>query len=219
MTTRQKVIRDSLIVGLTTGAYAVPFGAIAVAAGASVLETCALSLLMFTGASQFALVGVIASGGSPLAGVASAVLLGTRNALYGLRLSSLIEVRGAQRALASHFVIDESTAMAMAHEPKGHARTAFWATGLGVFVFWNLGTLVGALGTQALPSPKTLGLDGVVPAAFLALLGPRLRQREALVVGGLAAVVALAAVSFLPVGLPILLVAPVAVLAGLRLRR
>ena len=63
-----------------------------VAAGLSVLQTCALSLVMFTGASQFAFIGVIAAGGAPLSGAVTALLLGTRNTLYGLKLAPLLAV-------------------------------------------------------------------------------------------------------------------------------
>ena len=61
------------------------FGAVSVATGLGSWQSCALSLLVFTGATQFALVGVIASGGAPLlAARLTALLLGTRNTLYGL---------------------------------------------------------------------------------------------------------------------------------------
>jgi predicted branched-subunit amino acid permease len=214
--TRTGVVRDAVGVGLATGAYAVSFGAIASAAGLSVLQTSALSVLMFTGASQFALVGVIGGGGEPLAGIATAVLLGARNALYGLRLSGLLRVGGLRRILASHFVIDESTAMAIGRRSISAAQLGFWATGISVFVGWNTGTLLGAIGARALSSPKALGLDAAVPAAFLALVAPRLRSRETWAVALGAACVALVSVSFVPAGIPVLVAALVAVAAGLR---
>src|SRR2546428_515623 len=115
-----------------------------------VLPTVALSVLMFTGASQFAMVGVIGAGGSVWAGAATAALLGTRNALYGVRLSSLLGVTGPRRAASAHFVIDETTAMAIARDTAEKSRFAFWATGLAVFTLWNMGTLIGAVATHAL---------------------------------------------------------------------
>ncbi|HEX3538798.1 MAG TPA: AzlC family ABC transporter permease, partial [Acidimicrobiales bacterium] len=170
---RRAIIADAVGIGVATGAYGVSFGAISAAAGLSLLQTSALSLLMFTGASQFAMVALIGGGGTPLAGAATAVLLGTRNAFYGLRLSSLLG--GKKRALAAQLVIDESTAMAVAADSPEAARVAFWATGIAVFVLWNAGTLAGAVGAQAIPDPKTLGLDAAAPAAFLALLAPRMK--------------------------------------------
>ena len=208
-------MRDALGIGIATGAYALSFGAISVTAGLSVVQTCALSLLMFTGASQFAFVGVIGSGGSAWAGAATAALLGSRNALYGLRLSALLGERGPRRLAAAQLVIDESTAMAIARDDKADSRLAFWATGLSVFVLWNLGTLIGALATHALPDPKVLGFDAAPPAAFLALLAPRLRAREPLAIAGAAAVIALVTLPFVSAGVPLLIVAVLVVFFGL----
>jgi predicted branched-subunit amino acid permease len=211
---RRAIIRDAVGIGVATGAYALSFGAVSTAAGLSVLQTCVLSLLMFTGASQFAMVAVVGSGGNPFAGAATAVLLGTRNAFYGLRLSSLLEARGQRRPLAAHFVIDESTAMALAGETERAGRLGFWATGLAVLTLWNLGTLLGALGAQALPDPKVAGLDAAAPAAFLALLAPRMRSLEPWAVALAAAAVALVSVPFVPAGVPVLLAAFVTVGLG-----
>jgi branched chain amino acid efflux pump len=208
------VIRDALGIGIATGAYALSFGAISTAAGLSLLQTCALSLLMFTGASQFALVGVVGAGGSVWAGAATAALLGSRNALYGVRLSSLLDTGRWKRALAAHLVIDETTAMAIARESVPESRLAFWATGLAVFTLWNLGTLIGALATHALPDPKVLGFDAAPPAAFLALLAPRLRAREPMAIALAAGVVALVCLPFVPAGVPLLIVALLVVLFG-----
>jgi len=182
------------------------------------VQTCALSLLMFTGASQFAFVGVIAAGGGAWAGAATASLLGTRNALYGLRLSALLEVAGLRRLAASQLVIDETTAMAIARDTPALSRFAFWATGLSVFGLWNLGTLIGALATHALPDPKVLGFDAAPPAAFLALLAPRLRAREPMAIALAAAAIGLVCLPFVPAGVPLLIVAVLVILFGLRPR-
>ncbi len=205
---RRGIIRDALGIGIASGAYALSFGAISTTVGLSVLQTCALSLLMFTGASQFAIVGVIGAGGSVWAGAATAALLGARNALYGVRLSSLLGVRGLRRAAAAQFVIDETTAMAIARDEVVDSRLAFFA----LFALWNLGTLVGALATHALSNPRILGLDAAPPAAFLALLAPRLRAREPFAIAIAAAVVALVSLPFVPAGIPLLMVA---ILVGL----
>jgi predicted branched-subunit amino acid permease len=216
--TRKGVIRDALGIGIATGAYALSFGAISTAAGLSLLQTCALSLLMFTGASQFALVGVVGAGGSVWAGAATAALLGSRNALYGLRLSSFLDLRGWRRAAASHLVIDETTAMAIARDDRADSRLAFWATGLAVFTLWNIGTLIGALATHALPDPKMLGFDAAPPAAFLALLAPRLRAREPVAIALGAGLLALILVPFLPAGVPLLIIATLVAFYGWRRR-
>jgi predicted branched-subunit amino acid permease len=209
------IVRDALGIGIASGAYALSFGALATVAGLSLLQTIALSTLMFTGASQFALVGVLGAGGSVWAGAATAALLGTRNALYGVRLSSLLGGRGLKSALAAHFVLDESTAMAIARDSEADSRYAFWATGIAVFTLWNLGTLIGAIATHALSNPKVLGLDAAPPAAFLALLAPRLRAREPMAIALLAAVVAIVFLPFVPAGIPLLIVAAMVVVIGL----
>ena len=183
------------------------------------MQTCALSVLMFTGASQFALVGVVGAGGSVWTGAATAALLGARNGLYGLRLSSLLHARGLRRIAASHFVIDETTAMAIARDDPDAGRFAFWSTGLFLFALWNLGTLIGALATHAIPNPKVLGLDAAPPAAFLALLAPRLRAREPMAIALTAAVVSLVALPFVPAGVPLLVVAVLVALYGVLRQR
>jgi branched chain amino acid efflux pump len=215
---RAAVVRDAVGIGVATGAYALSFGAISTAVGFSIAQTCVLSLAMFTGASQFALVGVVGTGGAASAGVATAVLLGTRNALYGVRLAPLLRVSGLRRLGAAHLVIDESTAMATARDDPRAGRLGFWATGLAVFVCWNTGTAIGALGASVLADPRSLGLDAAAPAAFLALVAPRLRHREAAVVAAIAVLAAVASTPFVAAGIPVLLAALVAVAAGLRPR-
>src|SRR5258708_2483531 len=170
---------------------------------------------MFTGASQFALVGVVGAGGRVWAGAATAALLGWGSVVYGVRLWSVLDRAGGKRAAGAHFVIDETTAMAIAREPVPESRFAFWATGAAVFTLWNLGTLVGALATHALPDPKVLGFDAAPPAAFLALLAPRLRAREPLAIALGAGVVALVCLPFLPAGVPLLIVAVLVAIFGI----
>jgi 4-azaleucine resistance transporter AzlC len=216
---RRAIVRDGVAVGVATGAYGISFGAIAVTSGLDVWQTCALSLLVFTGASQFALIGVVAAGGSPLSGAVTALLLGTRNTLYGLRLAPLLAWTGWRRFAAAQLVIDESTAMAVNRESRPAARTGFLSTGTSVFLLWNLATLLGALGGRALGDPRTFGLDAAVGAAFLALLWPRLRDRRNQVVAALGAVVALALVPVTAAGVPVLAAGGVALLAGIVSRR
>jgi predicted branched-subunit amino acid permease len=215
---RRSIVRDGLAVGVATGAYGISFGAIGVAAGLSVLQTCALSLLAFTGASQFALVGVLAAGGAPLSGAATALLLGTRNTLYGLRLAPLLGWRGWRRAGAAQLVIDESTAMSVMRGSGPAARVGFLSTGLAVFVLWNLATLVGAAAGQALGDPRAYGLDAAVGAAFLALLWPRLRDRRNQLTAVLGAALALTLVPLTPAGMPVLAAAAVALVGGVLTR-
>ena len=211
-------IRQAVSVAVATGLYGVSFGALSVVAGLDVPQTMALSLLMFSGGSQFAFIGVAGAGGGPGAAIATAALVGVRNALYGPQVAPLIEVAGSRRLLAAQLTIDESTAVATAQRDPLAARTGFWWAGAGVFVLWNAFTLAGALLGDAAGDPRRYGLDAAAAAAFLGLVWPRLSGGRAgltrLVAGG-AVVVALVTTPLLPAGVPVLLAAVVAVLIGL----
>jgi predicted branched-subunit amino acid permease len=198
-----RVVRDALAIGLAVGAYALGFGAAAVTAGLSQLQACVLSLLVFSGASQFALIGVLGSGGSALAGVAGALLIGSRNTLYGVRLASLLSVDWPKRFVAAQLTVDETTAMATAAPPQLRG-PAFWITATVVYASWNLGTLLGAVGAGVV-NTKSLGLDAAVGAAFLALLAPQVRNITGLWVAAAGALLAVAAIPFTPAGVPILI--------------
>jgi predicted branched-subunit amino acid permease len=215
------VLRQSASVGVATGAYGISFGALSVASGLSVAQTCAMSLLMFTGGSQFAFVGVVGAGGGALAAVATAGLLGVRNGFYGLQMAPLLRPRRVRRLAAAQLTIDESTAVGTAQLALNPGRpelvgVGFWATGLAVFVLWNLSTLVGAVVGDALGDPRRYGLDAAAAAAFLALLWPRLRSALPRWVGLGAVGVAVALVVVAPAGVPVIAAAAVALVAGWR---
>ncbi|WP_159793373.1 AzlC family ABC transporter permease [Puerhibacterium puerhi] len=207
--------RQGVSVAVATGLYGVSFGALSVAAGIGVLPTMVLSLLMFSGGSQFALVGVVAAGGSPLAAVATSALLGARNTLYGTVVSPLLGARGPLRLAAAHVTIDESTAVGVAQPDRQAARVGFWTTGIGVFVLWNLFTLAGALAGDALGDPRRWGLDAAAAAAFLGLVWPRLAPRTAQVAAAVAVVVSAALIPVVPPGVPVLAAAASAIVVGL----
>lgn len=210
---RMSVRTDSIVVGVGVGIVGVSFGVLARATGLSVLQAMAMSSLVFTGASQFAALGVIGAGGSAAAAVAAGLLIGARNGGYGLYVSGFLHDSPVIRAFEAQLTIDESTGMAIAHPEQ--PRTGFLWAGLAVFALWNLGTLIGALGGESL-DPRALGLDAALPAAFLALLAPHLRRRDgaaAAVVGGCIAVIA---TPFTAAGVPILL-APIGALLALRI--
>ncbi len=177
---RRTVLRDSLSVAIPVGSYGAAFGAAAVAGGFSVLQACALSLLLFSGASQFAVVGVMAGGGTPFSAIATGALLGIRNGLYGMRMAPILKLAGFRRFLGAQITIDESTGVALSQESRGDdaMRYGFFATGIGVFIFWNIFTFIGALGANSIGDPSSWGLDAAVPAAFLGLVWPRLVNRK-----------------------------------------
>lgn len=211
--------QQAVSVSVATGAYAISFGALSVAAGLDVWQTMALSLLVFSGGSQFAFIGVVAAGGAPLAAVATSAFVGVRNGFYGVSLAPILRpMLGLRLAGAAHVTIDESTAVALAQpaEDVRARRVGFWWTGIGVFVAWNAITVVGALAGQQIGDPADWGLDAAAAAAFLALVWPRLASRRAQVVAGVAAIVALALTPLAPAGVPILCAAVVGIVAGWR---
>jgi predicted branched-subunit amino acid permease len=216
---RRAVIRQGLSVAIATGLYGISFGALGVASGLTIWQTCVTSLLLFSGGSQFALIGVLGGGGSVGAAIAASSLLGVRNTLYGLQLTPMMAPKGWWRIPVAQLTIDESTAVAIAQPTRRLGRIGFWVTGIGIYAGWNLSTLVGALVGDAIGDPKQYGLDAAASAAFLALLWPRLSRREPVVVAIAAAVVAAALVPFVPVGLPVIAAALVAVVFGLVTRR
>ena len=211
-------LRDSLSVSITVGAYGTAFGAAAVANGFSLLQTCLLSLLTFSGASQFAVIGVLGAGGGAISGIATASLLGIRNGVYGVIMAPRLKVKGFKRIVAAQITIDESTAVALGQEVRGESamRQGFWLTGFGVFIFWNLFTVAGALGAQAMGDIRAWGLDSAVPAAFLGLVWPRLKTNRDRFLAVGCVVFALAMTPILPAGLPIIATAFIAIAVGLR---
>ncbi|MGW0394766.1 AzlC family ABC transporter permease [Streptomyces sp. NPDC003042] len=204
---RTAVVRDALGVGVAVGLSGFAFGVTAAGAGVSVLQACVLSLLVFTGASQFALVGALAAGGNPFTAAAGAFFLGTRNAFYGLRLSQLLALPRAVRPFAAHWVIDETTAVALAQPDRKSARLGFTVTGLSLYVLWNLTTLLGALGAEAIGDTSVWGLDAAGPAVFLALLAPMIKSATERAVAGIALVLGLGFLPVLPSGVPVLIAA------------
>ncbi|MEU2563928.1 AzlC family ABC transporter permease [Streptomyces longispororuber] len=216
------VVRDALGVGVAVGLSGFAFGVTSAGSGLTVLQTCALSLLVFTGASQFALVGALAGGGNPFTAAAGAFFLGVRNAFYGLRLSQLLALPRAVRPFAAHWVIDETAAVSLAQPGRRSARLGFTVTGLSLYTLWNLTTLGGAVGAEAIGDTDTWGLDAAGPAVFLALLAPMLRTAQERAVAAVAVLLGLGTLPVLPAGVPVLMAAlavPVVLYgAGLRAR-
>ncbi|CAN5208904.1 AzlC family ABC transporter permease [soil metagenome] len=214
---RRAAIRASFAVGLAVAAYGVSFGALSVASGLDIWQTCFLSLIMFSGGSQFAVIGILASGGAAAGGaaIASGALLGTRNALYALRVAPFIGGPWPKKILAAHWTIDETTAVSTAQKTIAGQRAGFWWTGVIIYVGWNLTTLIGALIGDLLGDVSQYGLDAAAAAAFLGLLWPRLKQLQPVVVAIGAAVVAAVLIPFVPAGIPVLAAAVVAVVVGL----
>jgi predicted branched-subunit amino acid permease len=206
---KNPVDRTALSVAFTVGLYGAAFGAAGVTAGFSILQTCLLSILLFSGASQFAVVGIMGAGGSAISAIATATLLGFRNALYGLQMAPILKVGGLKRVLAAQITIDESTAVATIQEND-------YVTGIGVYIFWNLFTYLGALGASAIGDPSVWGLDAAVPAAFCGLIWPRLKNKTQFLVSAIAIAWALLLTPIAPAGIPIITTVLLAVIFGVK---
>ena len=197
------VITASATLGAAVGVFGISFGVGAVSAGATVLQACVMSLLVFTGASQFSAVSVIGAGGSVASAMSGALVLAARNGVYALTTGRRVRGRLGTRLVAAQLTIDESTAMSVAQTEPTAQRTAFWITGLAVYLFWNLGTLLGALLGSAV-DPTTFGLDAAFPAGYVYMVWPLLRTRRGRTAAVVGAGSCLALVPVLPVGVPIL---------------
>ena len=213
---KNPVDRTALSVAFTVGLYGAAFGAAGVTAGFSILQTCLLSILLFSGASQFAVVGIMGAGGSAISAIATATLLGFRNALYGLQMAPILKVGGLKRVLAAQITIDESTAVATLQENDEDRKRGFYVTGIGVYIFWNLFTYLGALGASAIGDPSVWGLDAAVPAAFCGLIWPRLKNKTQFLVSGISIAWALLLTPIAPAGIPIITTVLLAVIFGVK---
>ena len=209
-----QVDRTAISVAFTVGLYGAAFGAAGVTAGFSILQSCLLSILLFSGASQFAVVGIMGAGGSAISAIATATLLGFRNALYGLQMAPILKVTGLNRVLAAQITIDESTAVATLQDNDAERKRGFYVTGIGVYIFWNLFTFLGALGASAIGDPAVWGLDAAVPAAFCGLVWPRLKNKLQFVVCASAIALALMLTPLTPAGVPIITTVLLAVIFG-----
>ena len=211
---KNQVDRTALSVAFTVGLYGAAFGAAGVTAGFSILQTCLLSILLFSGASQFAVVGIMGAGGAAISAIATATLLGFRNTLYGLQMAPILKVKGIKRVLAAQITIDESTAVATLQDNDEDRKRGFYLTGIGVYLFWNLSTFLGALGASAIGDPSVWGLDAAVPAAFLGLIWPRLKNKVQFLVSGIAIAWALLLTPVTPAGIPIITTVVLAIIFG-----
>jgi predicted branched-subunit amino acid permease len=211
---KNQVDRTAFSVAFTVGLYGAAFGAAGVTAGFSILQTCLLSILLFSGASQFAVVGIMGAGGAAISAIATATLLGFRNTLYGLQMAPILKVKGFKRVLAAQITIDESTAVATLQDNDEDRKRGFYLTGIGVYVFWNLFTFLGALGASTIGDPSVWGLDAAVPAAFLGLIWPRLKNKIQFLVSGVAIAWALLLTPVTPAGIPIITTVVLAIIFG-----
>lgn len=214
----KRAMRTGISVGIAVAAYGVSFGALSVAAGLDIWQTCFLSLVLFSGGSQFAVIGIIASGGAAagIPAIASSTFLSLRNGIYSMRMAPIVGGGPLwRRIMAAQLTIDESTAVAVAQGEESAQKVGFWTTGIAIYIGWNLATFAGALLGNLVGDVNKFGLDAVAAAAFVGLLWPRLKQLQAAAVAMVSAVLATVLIPFTPPGVPVLAAAVVALVFGL----
>lgn len=200
-----RALRDGLALAFAVGLVGVVFGVLARVSGLSTAKACAMSLLVFTGASQIAAVGIVGAGGSQFSALGSALLLAARNTLYGPVVAPWFARSNAvTRAGIAHLVIDESTGLGAAQTDDRQRRTGFLSAGLGVYVCWNLGTFLGAVAGDFIGDLERWGLDAAFPAVYVAMLAPHLSSRPGRISALVAGTIAVTMVPVLPIGVPIL---------------
>jgi 4-azaleucine resistance transporter AzlC len=195
--------RDIALVCLADGIVGISYGAISVGGGLHLWVPVVLSILVFAGASQFLFVGIVAAGGSPIAATIAGLLVNTRHVAFGLAISEVIG-NGWRRLPGSHLMTDENVAFALGQEELSRKRAAYWAGGIGIFVSWNVGVVIGALAGSVITDTDVFGLDAAFPAVLLALVLPAVRDRSTRTAALVGAGAALVATPFLPAGLPVL---------------
>jgi 4-azaleucine resistance transporter AzlC len=200
-----QLIRDVALVCAAISVVGLSFGAIAVGSGLPLWMPLLMSIIVFAGASQFAFVAIIAAGGGIFAAVSAGLLANARHILFGFSLGDVLGSSLASRLIGSHLMVDESVAFTLSRTSADERRSAYWLCGGGLFISWNAGVLIGALGGTLISDTDAFGLDAAFPAVLLALILPSLTERATrrAAVGG--AVIAVAVSPLLPAGVPILL--------------
>jgi 4-azaleucine resistance transporter AzlC len=174
----RELLRDIGLVCVADCLVGVSYGAISVSSGFEVWMPMLLSVVVFAGAAQFMFVGIVASGGNPIAAVVAGLLVNARHLPFGFAVGDVLGDRWLTRIAGSHVMIDETVAFALAQRDRDRRRAAYWAGGIGLFVFWNVGVVAGAFAGSVITDTDVFGLDAAFPAVLLALVLPSLRDRS-----------------------------------------
>ncbi|AIQ99226.1 AzlC family ABC transporter permease [Pluralibacter gergoviae] len=197
-------VKAIVLVVLAVGVVGMSYGSLAMAYGFPLWVPFVLSLTVLAGASEFMFIGIVASGGNPLAAAAAGLLVNARHVPFGVSVRDLVGRRGSA-LLGCHIMNDESVVFGLSQKTPEQRRAAYWLCGLGVAIIWPVGALLGAGIGKLLPAPETIGLDAVFPAILLALTLPAFKNRATLARALSGAAISLAAVPFVATGLPVLL--------------
>lgn len=199
------LLRDIMLVCAADGLVGASFGAITVGSGMPLWLPMLMSVVVFAGAAQFMFVGLVASGGNPVAAVLAGLLVNARHVPFGFAVGDVFGRSAVRRAVGAHLMIDETVAFALAQRDADRRRTAFWACGIGLFVCWNIGVVAGAFGGTVISDTDAFGLDAAFPAVLLALVLPSLQDRSTRLAVLVGVVIAVGTSPMLPSGVPVLL--------------
>ena len=181
------MLLTSLVVGAT-------YGVIARQSGLSVLEASGSSVIIFAGAAQFAAVGLLQSGATPVEIALSVLLINLRHLLMAASLRPYFgDARGLRRFGLAYILTDESFAMGIGWFRRGHRDLTYYATFAALlWACWNVGTIVGAVFGAGIEQPQRYGVDFAITACFVAIVAIGVRHRADVVVALTAAAVAAA---------------------------
>jgi 4-azaleucine resistance transporter AzlC len=196
-------IKAIVLVCLADGIVGISYGSLATGSGFPLWVPLALSLVVLAGASEFLFIGIVASGGSPFAAAAAGLLVNARHLPFGIAVKDLVGHNTASY-LGCHIMNDESVVFGVAQSSHTRRQAAFWFCGIGIAICWPLGVVIGGLMGKFIPDTQAIGLDAVFPAIMVALILPALKNAKTIISAFSGAVISLAAVPFVPVGMPIL---------------
>ena len=206
-------VRAGVPFALAGGLLAISFGVLARDVGMPAWAAVLMSAIVFAGSAQIAALTIIAGGGGLGSAIGAAALMNSRFLPMGIAIGPTFPGGPAARAAQGQTVVDASWALAADGEGGFDRHVLFGSTAIQ-YVTWVSGTVAGVIGGSALGDPKTLGLDAIYPAFFVALLIGEIRGGRALGVAAAGALIAFVLVPIAPAGIPVL-VASLASLLGL----
>ena len=179
------VLGTTLVVGTT-------FGVVAKQAGLEPIEIASMSLLIFAGASQFAMVQLFSQAAPTPVVIVSVLFINLRHLLMATSLRpQLRRLPLASRLFAAFFLTDESFAMATGDFRRGGRSLAYYVTfAVSLYVLWNVATLGGIVLGGAIGDPRRFGIDFAITATFIGIVVLAIRRPADIVIALAAALVA-----------------------------
>ena len=179
------VLGTTLLVGTT-------FGVVARQSGLEPTEIVAMSLLVFAGASQFAMVQLFSESAPIPIVIARVLFINLRHLLMATSLKPQLQrLPLARRLFAAFFLTDESFAMATGHFRRGGRSLAYYFTfAIALFVLWNMATVIGLVVGGAIGDPRRFGVDFAITATFIGIVVLAIQRPSDILVAFIAALLA-----------------------------